>query len=81
MQTLYPYHLPAAFCHCAASPGLLYSVRMHIAIAIVLTLIWVAGNFYLWALKQDQLILLLESLGMSMIAYPAIYWYVTQPIK
>jgi hypothetical protein len=54
---------------------------MHLAIVIVLTLIWVAGNFYLWSLKQDQLLLLLESLGMSAIAYPAIYWYVTRPTK
>ncbi len=54
---------------------------MHLAIAILLTLVWVACNFYLWSLKQDQLILFLESLGMSAIAYPAIYWYVTRPTK
>jgi len=81
MQILNPYQLSAAFCHCATSPVLRYSPRMHLAIVIVLTLIWVAGNFYLWSLKQDQLLLLLESLGMSAIAYPAIYWYVTRPTK
>jgi hypothetical protein len=42
---------------------LLYAERMQLAVAILLTLIWVACNFYLWSLKQDQLILLLESLG------------------
>lgn len=71
----------AAFCRCAASPLFFYAVRMHLAIAILLTLVWVACNFYLWSLKQDQLILFLESLGMSAIAYPAIYWYVTRPTK
>jgi hypothetical protein len=54
---------------------------MHLALAIVLTLIWVACNFYLWSQKQDQPILLLESLGMSAIAFPAIYWYVTRQTK
>jgi len=54
---------------------------MHLAIAILLTLTWVACNFYLWSLKQGQPILLVESLGMSAIAFPAIYWYVTRQIK
>ena len=54
---------------------------MHLAIALLLTLIWVACNFYLWSLKQGQPILLLESLGMSAIAYPTIYWYVTRQLK
>jgi hypothetical protein len=54
---------------------------MHLIIVSLLTLTWVACNFYLWSLKQDQPILFLESLGMSAVAFPAIYWYVTRPIK
>lgn len=54
---------------------------MHLAIAVFLTLVWVACNFYLWSLKQDQAILLLESLGMSAIGFPALYWYVTRQTK
>jgi hypothetical protein len=58
---------------------LFYAVRMtHPAIAVIFTAAWVACNFYLWSLKQSQPILLLESLGMSLIAFPAIYWYVTR---
>ncbi len=61
---------------------LFYAVRMtQLAIAIIFTAIWVACNFYLWSLKQDQLILFMESLGMSAIAFPAIYWYVTRRSK
>lgn len=61
---------------------LLYAVQVpHILITIILTLAWVACNFYLWSLKQDQLILFLESLGMSAIAFPALYWYVTRRTK
>jgi len=43
--------------------------------------IWVAANFYLWSMKQSQVTLLLESLGMAAIAYPALYWYVTRRPK
>ena len=44
----------------------------------MLLLIWIAGNMYLWSLKQSQLTLFLESLGMAAVAYPALYWYVTR---
>lgn len=61
---------------------LFYAVRMiHLAIVAILTLCWTACNLYLWSLKQDQLILLMESLGMSAIAFPALYWYVTRPTR
>jgi hypothetical protein len=46
--------------------------------AILLTLAWVSCNFYFWTMKQDQLILLCQSLGMAAVAFPAMYWYVTR---
>jgi hypothetical protein len=52
---------------------------LHLATAIFLELVWIACNFYLWSLKQDQLILFWESLGMAANAFPAVYWYVTRP--
>jgi hypothetical protein len=59
-----------------------YAVRMtQLAIVTILTLGWTGCNLYLWSLKQDQLVLLMESLGMSAIAFPALYWYVTRPTR
>lgn len=82
MQMPQSLGLQAAFCRCAGIIFLFYAVRMtQLAIAIIFTAIWVACNFYLWSLKQDQLILFIESLGMSAIAFPAIYWYVTRRSK
>jgi hypothetical protein len=72
---------PGGFLPLCSVPLFLYAVRMHLAIAVFLTLVWVACNFYLWSLKQDQVILLLESLGMSAIAFPALYWYMTNQTK
>jgi hypothetical protein len=54
---------------------------MHLAAVIFLTLAWVACNFYLWSLKQEQLILFWESLAMAAVAFPALYWYVTRRAK
>jgi hypothetical protein len=53
----------------------------HLAIVIILTVGWVTFNLYLWSLKQEQLVLFLESLGMSAIAFPALYWYVMRKTK
>jgi len=53
----------------------------HLAIVIIAAVGWVACNLYLWSLKQDQLTLFLESLGMSAIAFPALYWYATRQTK
>ncbi len=50
-------------------------------IAIALALIWVAVNFFLWSMKQEQLMLLLQSLGMAAVAYPSLLWYVTRQPK
>jgi hypothetical protein len=47
-------------------------------VLLVLAAIWIACNFYLWSMKQSQLTLFWESLGTSIIAYSAFYWYVTR---
>jgi hypothetical protein len=52
----------------------------HVA-ATALTLLWVACNFYLWSMKQESVWLFWQSVGMAAIAFPALYWYVTRPIK
>jgi hypothetical protein len=51
---------------------------MHHAVMLVLATGWVAGNFYLWSMKQSHLTLLWQSIGMAAIAYPALYFYVTR---
>ena len=53
----------------------------HLAIVIIVTIGWVACNLHLWSLKPDQLILFLESLGMSAIAFPVLYRHVTRQTK
>ena len=49
---------------------------MHHAVMLVLAIGWVVGNFYLWSMKQSQLTLFWQSIGMAAIAYPALYFYV-----
>ena len=44
-------------------------------------LVWIAGNFYLWSMKQSHETLFLESIGMALIFYPAFYWYVMREPK
>ena len=51
---------------------------MNHVVMLVLAVIWIACNFYLWSMKQSQFTLLLESLGMAAIGYPALFWYVTR---
>ena len=51
---------------------------MHHAVMLVLAIVWVVGNFYLWSMKQSHLTLLWQSIGMAAIAYPALYFYVTR---
>ena len=53
---------------------------LHVVMLMLLAL-WVAGNFYLWSLRQSQELLLWESLGMAAMAYPALFWYVTRRRK
>jgi len=51
---------------------------MQHAIMLALAIVWVAGNFYLWSMKQSHPTLFWQSLGMAVIAYPALYFYVTR---
>ena len=50
-------------------------------LAVALALLWIAGNLYLWSLKQEPLVLFWQSLGMAAVAFPALGWYVTRPEK
>jgi hypothetical protein len=54
---------------------------MHHVIMLVLLAVWIACNFYLWSLKQSQIALFWESLGMAASVYPAFFWYVTRRPK
>ena len=54
---------------------------MNHAVMIVLATLWIAGNFYLWTLKQSPVALFWQSLGMAAIASSALYWYVTRPTR
>jgi hypothetical protein len=49
----------------------------HHAVMFVLAILWVAGNFYLWSLKQSPPALFWQPVGMGLVAYPALYFYVT----
>ena len=51
---------------------------MHQAVMLSLAVIWVAANFFLWSMKQSHVALFWESLGMSALAFPALYFYVTR---
>jgi len=49
---------------------------MRHAVMLITAALWIAANFYLWSLKQSQLALFWQSLGMAALAYPAFYRYV-----
>ena len=49
--------------------------------ALAAIILFAAGNFYLWGLKQAPGILFLESMGIAAIVCPALFWYVTRPTK
>ncbi len=44
--------------------------------AALLVLCWIGFNVVLWSMKQSHDLLFLQSLGMTLIGYPALYWYV-----
>jgi len=46
-------------------------------VMLVLTALWIGANFFLWSMKQSQVALFLQSLGLAAVAYPSLYWYVT----
>ena len=43
-----------------------------------LAAVWIAANFFLWSMKQSHIALFWQSMGMSAMAYPAVYFYVTR---
>ncbi|MBI3700020.1 MAG: hypothetical protein HY242_06170 [Afipia sp.] len=44
--------------------------------AALLALLWIACNVVLWSMKQSHEMLFLQSAVMTLIGYPALYWYV-----
>jgi hypothetical protein len=46
--------------------------------ALALLSLWAAGNFYVWSLKQEPLLLFWESIGSGAAALAAVFWYVTR---
>lgn len=67
----------AAECRRDSAGAASYSPAMKHVVMLALAAIWIAGNFYLWSMKQNHLTLFWQSLGMAAIAYPSLYWYVT----
>ena len=49
---------------------------MNHVVAIAGTLIWVGVNFFAWSLKQDQVVLFWQSLGLGSAMFAALFWYV-----
>ena len=45
-------------------------------LAALLVLCWIAVNVVLWSMKQSHDLLFLQSLVMTLIGYPPLYWYV-----
>ena len=45
---------------------------------VVLTAItlFAAGNFYVWSLKQEQIVLFWESIASAGLVFPAFFWFV-----
>ena len=58
-----------------------YRAGMTNFVALTLTLLWIAANFYLWSLRQEPLTLFWQSLGMAAVAFPALFWFVTRSGK
>ena len=49
--------------------------------ALAAIILFAAGNFYLWGMKQPPAILFWESMGLAAIVFPTLFWYVTRPTK
>lgn len=49
--------------------------------AALLVLCWIAVNVVLWSMKQSHDLLFLQSLAMTLIGYPPLYWYVIRTTK
>ena len=75
------YHHTATLGHNALRAEFSYTEIMVHVVALALTLVWIAANFYLWSIKQNQVLLFWQSMGMAAIAYPALFWYVRRSGK
>jgi hypothetical protein len=53
---------------------------IHVAF-LAAALLWVLVSVVLWAEKQEQVVLFLESLGLGAIAFIAMYWHFTRAAK
>jgi hypothetical protein len=53
-----------------------YTAFMSQIAALVALPLFVAGNFYVWSLKQEPIVLFWESLGIAGLAFPALFWFV-----
>ena len=53
---------------------------IHVAFLSV-ALLWIVVSVVLWADKQEQVVLFLESLGLGTIAFIAMYWHFTRAAK
>jgi hypothetical protein len=38
--------------------------------------LFAAGNFYVWSLKQAQIVLFWESMAAAAVVFPAFFWFV-----
>jgi len=47
-------------------------------LAVILFVLWVGCNVYLWSMKQSVLTLFWESIGLAAIAYPTLWLYVNR---
>jgi hypothetical protein len=45
------------------------------------TAVYVAGNLYLWSLRQSPFALFLETLPLGIIAGVAFFWWLTRPAR
>lgn len=52
-----------------------YTASMAHVVAIALLLVWIAGNFALWGLKQPQVVLFWEALGVGLPGLAAVLYY------
>lgn len=51
---------------------------MTYVLAATALIVWIAGNVVLWSLKQPPETLALQALGMAVVGYPVLFWYVVR---
>ena len=50
-----------------------FMARIVVLAAIVF---FAAGNFYVWSLKQEPIVLFWESMAAAVVVFPAFFWFV-----